>query len=130
MRRESHVRFGGRAGETHRSKDGRALRSDPYTSTASVAEEHDNEHVEHVEDGGVSMVTFFHDYISGPIVRLRCINCHVDGGLSGHTRVVFVRASDEADHESHNLRTFFYSLASGRKATAMRTDLNTVLNVF
>ena len=31
MRRESHVRLGGRAGETHRSKDGRALRSDPYT---------------------------------------------------------------------------------------------------
>ena len=31
MRRESHVRFGGRAGETHRSKDDRALRSDPYT---------------------------------------------------------------------------------------------------
>ena len=31
MRRESHVRFGGRAGETHRSKDGRAFRSDPYT---------------------------------------------------------------------------------------------------
>ena len=31
MRWESHVRFGGRAGETHRSKDGRALRSDPYT---------------------------------------------------------------------------------------------------
>ena len=27
---KSHVRFGGRAGETHRSKDGRALRSDPY----------------------------------------------------------------------------------------------------
>ena len=26
-----HVRFGGRAGETHRSKDGRALRPDPYT---------------------------------------------------------------------------------------------------
>lgn len=31
MQRELHVRFGGRAGETHRSKDGRALRSDPYT---------------------------------------------------------------------------------------------------
>jgi putative transposase len=31
MRWKSHVRFGGRAGETHRSKDGRALRSDPYT---------------------------------------------------------------------------------------------------
>ena len=33
MRRKSHVRFGGRAGETHRSKDGRALRSDPYSRT-------------------------------------------------------------------------------------------------
>lgn len=31
MRWKSHVRFGGRAGETHQSKDGRALRSDPYT---------------------------------------------------------------------------------------------------
>ena len=31
MRWKSHVRFGGRAGETHRSKDGRALRPDPYT---------------------------------------------------------------------------------------------------
>ncbi len=31
MRWKSHVRFGGRTGETHRSKDGRALRSDPYT---------------------------------------------------------------------------------------------------
>lgn len=30
MRWKPHVRFGGRAGETHRSKDGRALRSDPY----------------------------------------------------------------------------------------------------
>ena len=29
MRRESHVRFGGRAGETHRSKGEKALRSDP-----------------------------------------------------------------------------------------------------
>jgi len=31
MRWKSHVRFGGRAGETHQSRDGRALRSDPYT---------------------------------------------------------------------------------------------------
>ena len=33
---KSHVRFGGRAGETHRSKDGRALRSDPYARVALV----------------------------------------------------------------------------------------------
>ena len=31
MRWKPHVRFGGRAGETHRSKDDRALRPDPYT---------------------------------------------------------------------------------------------------
>jgi hypothetical protein len=31
MQCKLHVRFGGRAGETHRSKDDRALRSDPYT---------------------------------------------------------------------------------------------------
>ena len=31
MRWKSHVRFGGQAGKTHRSRDRRALRSDPYT---------------------------------------------------------------------------------------------------
>ncbi len=32
MRRKPHVGFGGRAGEIHRSKDGRALRPDPYST--------------------------------------------------------------------------------------------------
>lgn len=31
MQWKLHVRFGGRAGETHRSRDRQALRSDPYT---------------------------------------------------------------------------------------------------
>lgn len=35
MQWKLHVRFGGRAGETHRSKDDRALRSDPYTEHRS-----------------------------------------------------------------------------------------------
>ena len=47
----------------------------------------------------------FHNHISGPIVQSRCVNCHVAGGLSGNTRLVFVRASDAADHEARNLRT-------------------------
>ena len=47
----------------------------------------------------------FRDHISGPIIQSRCINCHVAGGLSGNTRLVFVRASDTADHEARNLRT-------------------------
>ena len=47
----------------------------------------------------------FHDHISAPIVQSRCVNCHVQGGVSGHTRLVLVR-STETDHETLNLRAF------------------------
>ena len=47
----------------------------------------------------------FHDHISGPIIQSKCINCHVEGGLSGNTRLVFVRSTDTSDHEARNLRT-------------------------
>ena len=47
----------------------------------------------------------FHEHISGPIVQSRCINCHVQGGVSGHTRLVLVRSTD-ANHEAFNLRAF------------------------
>ena len=49
--------------------------------------------------------TAFHDEISDPIVQAKCINCHVQGGVSGHTRLVLVR-STEADHEATNLQAF------------------------
>ena len=48
----------------------------------------------------------FHDHISGPIVQSKCVSCHVAGGQSRHTRLVFVRSSDTPDHEALNLRTF------------------------
>jgi putative transposase len=35
MQRELHVRFGGRAGETHRARAGGALRPDPYSYVAT-----------------------------------------------------------------------------------------------
>ena len=38
-------------------------------------------------------------------MQSKCVNCHVAGGVSGHTRLVFVR-SDAADHETLNLQTF------------------------
>ena len=47
----------------------------------------------------------FRAHISGPVVQSKCINCHVEGGVSGNTRLVFVPAS-EADHEATNLRVF------------------------
>ena len=54
---------------------------------------------------GDSAEDVFHDHISGPIVQSRCVNCHVNGGLSGHTRLVLAR-STQADHEALNLRAF------------------------
>ena len=47
----------------------------------------------------------FRNHISGQIIQTKCVNCHVAGGLSGNTRLVFVRASDTLDHEARNLRT-------------------------
>ena len=40
-----------------------------------------------------------------PIVQSQCANCHVEGGVSGNTRVVFVTDAD-ADHLAKNLSVF------------------------
>ena len=37
-----------------------------------------------------------------PIVQSKCVNCHVSGGVSGNSRLVFVRDSDP-DHLAKNL---------------------------
>ena len=47
----------------------------------------------------------FHAHISGPIVQSKCVACHVEGGVSGNTRLVFVPDS-APDHEPHNLGVF------------------------
>ena len=48
----------------------------------------------------------FQDHISQPIVQSKCVNCHVQGGVSGHTRLVLVRSADTASHEALNLQAF------------------------
>ncbi|MDE0207887.1 MAG: hypothetical protein OXP66_17870, partial [Candidatus Tectomicrobia bacterium] len=53
----------------------------------------------------------FRDHISQPIVQAKCVNCHVEGGFSGHTRLVLVR-SDSPDHEAQNLQAFTSLLAA------------------
>ena len=40
-----------------------------------------------------------------PIVQSQCVNCHVDGGVSGNTRLVFVTDAD-ADHLAKNFSVF------------------------
>ena len=47
----------------------------------------------------------FSRHISERMVQSRCIYCHVQGGRSGHTRLVFEQATTE-DHEALNLATF------------------------
>ncbi|MCY3839072.1 MAG: hypothetical protein OXH09_10590, partial [Gammaproteobacteria bacterium] len=43
--------------------------------------------------------------ISQPIVQTKCINCHVEGGTSDHTPLVFVN-SETDHHEEHNFGEF------------------------
>ena len=45
-----------------------------------------------------------------PVVQSKCVNCHVAGGVSGNTRLVFVRDTD-ADHLATNLSVFETFLA-------------------
>ena len=47
----------------------------------------------------------FGQAISGPVVQSLCVACHVEGGVSGNTRLVFERSST-ADHEALNLAAF------------------------
>ena len=47
----------------------------------------------------------FSRHISERVVQSRCIYCHVTGGRSGHTRLVFEQSTNP-DHEALNLATF------------------------
>ena len=51
----------------------------------------------------------FRDSISS-IVQSKCVNCHVEGGASGNTRLVFV-TDDDADHLAKNFSVFETFLA-------------------
>ena len=64
-----------------------------------------------VESASESALGFFLNHISGPIVQAKCVNCHVEGGVSGYTRLVFQPASN-TDHAALNLATIKNFLAS------------------
>ncbi len=57
-----------------------------------------------------SALDFFLNHISGPIVQAKCVNCHVEGGVSGHTRLV-LQPSSNPDHGALNLAVFKNFLA-------------------
>ena len=70
-----------------------------------------------------SAAEVFRQAISAQIVQAKCVNCHVQDGASGNTRLVFVD-SDTPDHEAVNLQTFEDFLA----AVADEGDGSHVLN--
>ena len=57
------------------------------------------------EEEEQSVLDFFLDHISGPVVQAKCVNCHVEGGVSGHTRLIF-QPSSNPDHGVLNLAVF------------------------
>ena len=48
----------------------------------------------------------FEAVISEPIVQLKCVTCHVLGGPSDHTPLVFMLASDDDGHLTTNFNVF------------------------
>ena len=58
---------------------------------------------------GGTAAEFFAARVS-PVVQAKCVNCHVEGGVSGNTRLVFVR-SENADHLALNRQAFADFLA-------------------
>ena len=58
------------------------------------------------QNGDESAEEVFSDHISDPVVQSKCVNCHVQGGLSGHTRLVFVSRLVDSNHETLNLQAF------------------------
>ena len=60
--------------------------------------------------------------VSAPIVQGQCVNCHVAGGRSGHTRLVFVPASEVDDHLARNLAAFRSLLGRTASGKALVLD--------
>ena len=66
---------------------------------------------EGMESETESALGFFLNHISGPIVQAKCVNCHVEGGVSGHTRLI-LHPSSNPDHGTLNLAVFENFLAN------------------
>ena len=58
-----------------------------------------------------SAAGLFLEYLSEQVVQARCVNCHVEGGVSGHTRLVLNPAT-VGGHEALNLAVFEHLVAT------------------
>ena len=58
------------------------------------------------QDDDKSAEEVFSEHISEPVVQGKCVTYHVQGGLSGNTRLVFVSHLTNLAHEALNFQTF------------------------
>ena len=70
---------------------------------------------ESVAPSGATAGTIFSDYVSDPVVQARCVNCHVEGGASGFTRLVFVPSSTPGSEDANFgvIQEFLYAVEGG-----------------
>ena len=70
------------------------------------------------ESDSESALDFFLNHISGPVVQAKCVNCHVEGGVSGHTRLI-LHPSSNSGHGTLNLAVFENFLADVEDGAAL-----------
>ena len=64
---------------------------------------------------GATASEVFEALVAGPVLESKCVNCHVEGGASGTTRLVFVSTTN-SDHRARNLeaiKTFVTTVEDG-----------------
>ena len=64
---------------------------------------------------GATASEVFEALVAGPVLESKCVNCHVEGGASGTTRLVFVPTTN-TDHRARNLdaiKTFVATVEDG-----------------
>ena len=71
--------------------------------------------------GGGDAVAEAFRTLASPIVQSKCVNCHVEGGVSGDTRLVFVTDADP-DHLAKNLAAIMGLLNTVNDATSDGAD--------
>ena len=70
---------------------------------------------------GATAAEVFEVLVSGPVLESKCVNCHVEGGPSGTTRLVFVSTSN-SDHRARNLEAIKTFVATVEDGAALLLD--------
>ena len=70
---------------------------------------------------GATASEVFVALVAGPVLESKCVNCHVEGGASGTTRLVFVPTTN-TDHRARNLEAIKTFVATVEDGDALLLD--------